>query len=368
MVCQRRIKPANTGFNSSKMDQIMKRESLISVVMPVYNGEKYLREAIESVLNQTYGNFEFLIINDGSIDQTDEIIRSYSDLRIVYLQNDGNRGLVYTLNYGISQAKGEYIARMDADDISEPNRFEKQIEVFKNDSEVGLCGTWAKIIGSNKILKVETDDERIKCKLLFKNQFIHSSIMFNREQFLSKSLIYKQENFPSEDYALWIESSPKIKMANIPEFLVEYRVHASQISTESYGRQQQKTNELRLKQFKLFLNHEPTPEEKRNHIQLIDSKSLIHNSLDLKNMEQWLLKLIDINNKNNFYDHKVFRNSIIEYFEDRFIYQNYKNNNPLFLFSFYKFYIQSCFKFRLSLHFIIIAKCLMFYRYNQHHE
>ena len=101
----------------------MNQKSLISVLMPVYNVEKYLQEAIESILNQTYSNFEFLIINDGSSDKSGEIINSYNDSRIVYLQNNKNKGLVYTLNYGISLAKGEYIARMDGDDISLPDRF-----------------------------------------------------------------------------------------------------------------------------------------------------------------------------------------------------------------------------------------------------
>ncbi len=349
------------------MDNSLKNNPTISVVMPVFNGEKYLREAIESILNQTYSNFEFLIINDGSTDESEKIIRSYIDPRIVYLQNDRNRGLVYTLNFGINAAKGEYIARMDADDISEPTRFERQIEVFTNDPEIGLCGTWAKIIGSIKRLHVEINHEKIRCKLIFKNQFIHSSIMFNREQFLSKSLIYKKENYPAEDYALWIDSSYKIKMVNIPEYLIKYRVHASQISSDSSTKQQIKTNDLRINQFKLFLNREPSIEERNRFIHLIDTKSYILGFLDLKSMESELSYLISLSKQNKAYNYKDFKNSLMEYFEDRFIYQNYKNNNPLFLYSFYKFYSQSDFKFGWSFHFIFICKCLIFYRY-QHHE
>lgn len=343
----------------------MKQESLISVVMPVYNGGKYLREAIESILNQTYRDFEFLIINDGSTDESDEIIRSYTDPRIVYLQNDQNRGLVYTLNFGISVAKGEYIARMDADDVSKPVRFERQINLFENNPGIGLCGSWAKIIGTIKVLKVETENDRIKCKLLFRSQFTHSSVMFRREQFLSESLIYKQENYPAEDYALWIDSSTKIMMANIPEYLVDYRVHALQISTESSTRQQKKTNDLRIKQFEIFLNRKPTEDEKNNHLHFIDTKSYIDGSDDIKKMELWILNLIDINSQKNFFNHQIFKDIIIEYFNDRFLYQNYKNNNPLFLLSFYKFYFQSRFKFKLSFHLKLIIKCLIFYRYRK---
>lgn len=104
---------------------------LISVLMPAYNAEKYIKEAIESILNQTFSNFEFIIIDDGSIDATEEIIKSFKDSRIVYIKNEKNLGLIKTLNKGISIARGEFIARMDSDDISMPQRFELQLDVFK---------------------------------------------------------------------------------------------------------------------------------------------------------------------------------------------------------------------------------------------
>lgn len=340
----------------------MKQESLISVVMPVYNGGKYLREAIESILNQTYGNFEFLIINDGSSDNTDEIIRSYTDRRIVYLQNDGNCGLVYTLNYGISVAKGEYIARMDADDISEPTRFEKQIEVFEKDPELGLCGTWAKIIGTKKVFKVETENERIKCGLFFTNQFIHPSIMFSKTQLTKSGYKYEEKNFTAEDYALWINLSQKIKMQNIPECLLQYRVHALQISTASSEKQKQRTNQIYLEQIIHFLKYEPTIKESKVHLLFLNHKYKIQGYSDLQSIYNWTGKLIALNNKCGYYNPQIFNNCIKENIEKRFIYQNYGNNNPLFLSVFYFTYLKHNVKLSSNFHIKFIVKCLIFYK------
>jgi len=115
------------------------KNSLVTVLMPVYNGEKYLNEAIDSILNQTYTNFEFLIINDGSTDRSVEIIKGYNDSRIKLIHNKKNMGLVYTLNRGLALALGKYIVRMDADDISLPNRFKLQLDFMEINTEVALC-------------------------------------------------------------------------------------------------------------------------------------------------------------------------------------------------------------------------------------
>lgn len=344
----------------------MKQESLISVVMPVYNGEKYLREAIESILKQTYTDFEFLIINDGSSDNTDEIIRSYTDRRIVYLQNDGNRGLVYTLNYGISVAKGEYIARMDADDISFPERFTQQIDAFRNDPKLGFCGTWAKVIGTQKPFRVESDPEKLRCKLLFKNQFVHSSLMFRRELLLAEWPPYKKDNFPAEDYALWIDLATKTKMTNIPMFLLGYREHASQISSESSIKQRLKTNELRLTQFTDLLGREPSIQEIESFIFFTDSRTYIKNYRDLQLILQQANLLDEINKVSKIYNPQAFRESLHDYLEYRFLYQNYKNNTISFLFSFYWFYLKNNLKFKKYFHPVFIFKCLIFYRYRRH--
>ena len=123
----------------------------VTVLMPVYNCEKYLRESIESILNQTFKDFEFLIINDGSSDKSAEIVESYNDNRINFVQNEKNIGLAASLNRGLDIAKGEYIARMDADDISLPERLEKQVRFMETNPQIGICGQLDKNLWRHKL-------------------------------------------------------------------------------------------------------------------------------------------------------------------------------------------------------------------------
>ena len=128
----------------------------VTVLMPVYNARFYLSKAISSIINQTFKDFEFLIFNDGSTDNSADIIYSYNDRRIRFFNSEQNFGYVYHLNYGIEIAKGEYIARMDADDISFPTRLEKQVAFMDKNPEVGVCGTWFKIYGTNRKIRHPT--------------------------------------------------------------------------------------------------------------------------------------------------------------------------------------------------------------------
>lgn len=117
--------------------------------MPVYNAEKFLKPAIESILNQTFSDFELIIIDDNSNDKTADIIKSYNDNRIKHIVNPNRIGFTNSLNQGLKIAQGDYIARMDADDISDPERFSKEIEFLENNPDIGVCGSWMKIIDEN---------------------------------------------------------------------------------------------------------------------------------------------------------------------------------------------------------------------------
>ena len=158
----------------------------ISIVMSVYNGEKYLREAVNSILNQTFKDFEFIIINDGSTDGTREILESYNDPRIILIHK-GNMGLTQSLNKGIALAKGKYIARQDADDISLPERLEKQIEFLERNEKVALLGTAIEIIDEIgnylQTIKPPTDDSSIRKGIKQNNYFCHGSVIFKRQGF-----------------------------------------------------------------------------------------------------------------------------------------------------------------------------------------
>ena len=169
----------------------------ISVVMPAYNAEKYIGEAIESILNQTFKDFEFIIINDGSVDHTKEIIQKYNDSRIVLLENDKNRGIVLSLNKGLDAATGEYIARMDADDIALMNRLERQAEYLDEHKDIGVLGTGICIFGE-KIKEQKrvftTNSEQLKAELIFNPCIAHPTVMI-RKSVLQKYNFAFQKRF-----------------------------------------------------------------------------------------------------------------------------------------------------------------------------
>jgi len=221
---------------------------MISVVMPVYNGERYLSEAIESILNQTYKNFEFIIINDGSNDKTEEIILSYRDPRIIYVKNSKNLRIVKTLNKGISLAKGVYIARMDADDISLPTRFEKQLEFLTIHKDISVVGTSRYICKTYKSLYYPETHNEIKVKALFTSPILHPSIMAKKEFF--EQLSYKEEFDKAEDYHIWIEGIDRFRYANLQDKMLCYRYHSSQTHSTSFDIQIKKAQIIREKYIK----------------------------------------------------------------------------------------------------------------------
>ena len=206
----------------------------VTVLMSVYNGEKYLREAIDSILNQTFPDFEFLIVDDGSTDNSLEIINSYQDTRINLIKNHNNQGLVYSLNRGLALAKGEYIARMDCDDISFPNRLEKQVNFLDNNLDIGIVGSYFILMTKeNKKFYIKTvpvNDLEIRYKCLFESPFGHPTVIIRREIFKKNSLNYDTQLNAVEDYKLWTQILDYTKGANIEIPLLYYRLHSQSIS------------------------------------------------------------------------------------------------------------------------------------------
>lgn len=212
---------------------------MISVVMPVYNAEKYVAEAVDSILQQTYSDFEFIIIDDCSTDSSYKILQEYAakDQRIKLYRNEINSKLPKTLNFGISQSKGKYIARMDADDISLPERFAKQVEFMESHPEIGVCGSNCKIYSEdmNKLIKSTQYpllSEMIRIYLdLFINPIVHSSVMIQATCLVNKFHYAQEMNSNAEDYDLWLKMSDDgIKFANLPIELIKYRSYLSQQS------------------------------------------------------------------------------------------------------------------------------------------
>jgi len=208
----------------------------ISVIMPVYNGEKYLREAVDSILAQTFTDFEFIIVDDGSTDATAQILDSYTDPRIIRINNRQNVGLSTSLNNGIALAKGEYIARMDADDISLPERFEKQVAFLNCHLSIGVVGSaiqkindLGEIIG---IASLPTDPELMEWVLLFGSPFVHPSVMMRTDVVINLGG-YSTKYNAAQDYEFWGRFSKHTKLANLSECLLFYRIHTESISINS---------------------------------------------------------------------------------------------------------------------------------------
>lgn len=209
----------------------MTQSYLISVLMPVYNTkEEYLRTSIESILNQTFTDFEFIIVNDGSTNNAEEVILSYKDNRIKYVKQE-NQGIVGALNNAWSKASGKYIARMDSDDIAYPERFAKQVNFLEENPEYSLVGSWAKIIPSKNIIKLPQDIKIMD--LLADCMFIHPSIMFNKADFEKFNLQYETGFEYAEDYCLYANAVKHLKMTNLQEALLVYRVYPENSSSKN---------------------------------------------------------------------------------------------------------------------------------------
>lgn len=281
--------------------------------MPVYNADKYLKEAIDSILNQTYTDFEFIIINDCSTDNSMDIIASYSDPRIILINNIKNIGVADTLNKGINLARGKYIVRMDADDISMLHRIERQVAFMEYNNDVGISGSWVETFNKNKVLhirKTKVNNDDLKCQLLFFTPFAHSSVIIRTEIFNNYKLLYDPYFARCEDYDLWVKASEITALANINEVLLKYRIHPEQICQKNREEQDADTKKVRIKLLKKIGIHPNNSE-----IELHDLISL-HMRFDKVSQAEvgrlWLEKLVNVNSKTKYFPTDAFNRNISE--------------------------------------------------------
>lgn len=215
------------------IDKEKSENKLISVIMSFYNSEKFINESVKSILNQSYKNIEFIILNDGSKDNSQNIIDKFEDNRIKNLKNEINKGVPYSFNKLISSARGHYIAFMDADDISHEDRLKEQVMYMKNNN-LDVCGTTAKTFGegTNKIIRVLENYDEIKFLMIFGNPIINSSTMF-RASVLKKFKC--NENYISWDFDLYTNIINKgYKIQNLQKILLLSRQHINQDSKLNY--------------------------------------------------------------------------------------------------------------------------------------
>lgn len=209
---------------------------LVTVFIPVYNCEDYIGECLDSILGQTYENIEVLLVNDGSTDRSVEVINAYSDPRIRLIENEKNMGIPYTRNVGLEEAKGQYMAIMDSDDIAMPNRVEKQVKFMEQNPDIDAVGTYyIKFIGNKtqKITTKFTSPEEVKAMLLFFDPIANPSSMVRLESLKKYNLKYNPDHFVSQDYGLWAQLSKYGKLAIMPEFLLKYRFGHENITKKS---------------------------------------------------------------------------------------------------------------------------------------
>lgn len=204
--------------------------------MPVYNGEEYLQETVNSILNQTYTDFDFLIINDGSTDRTLELLKRMEDTRLKVVENTENMGIVKTLNRGLEMISGEYIIRMDADDIARPRRIEKQVKFMDQHPNIAASSGSAVVTRNGKAinrLTMPRGPKKVRTELLFKSPLIHPASIIRNDVIKTHGITYRQELKAMEDYGFWQELSFVSNIDNISDSLLKYRDNEQGISNIS---------------------------------------------------------------------------------------------------------------------------------------
>lgn len=285
----------------------------VSVLMPVYNGEKFIADAIGSVLSQTFSNFELVIVNDGSTDDSLKVIESFNDQRIVYVHNAENTGLANVRNKALGIARGEYIAWLDSDDISLPTRLEKQVRALDANPRLGLCGTWVKTIGgpSSDVWQYPTESDMLRSRMLFDDPLATSSVMMRFACLRDLDVYFDLDYPPAEDYQLWERISRQWELSNIPEILTLYRVHAAQTSVVKVEKQQAAIWAIQCQMLDQ-LDIAPTNDEMKLHIDIGAGWRFLDDRSRVNSAEQWLLRLASANSAKKVFPQAAFREVLAE--------------------------------------------------------
>ena len=322
---------------------------LVTVFIPVYNCEKYIKQSLESIINQTYRNIEILVINDGSTDNTFKKISEFNDDRIRILNNDKNRGIPYTRSRGLIEAKGKYLAIMDADDESDLERIEKQVNYLEANKNIYAVGSYYKTFGKkyNRIFKCETNIDKLKMGLIFNNQIGNPTAMVNLDKLKENNIKYNPEYFVARDYDIWVQISKVGELSIIPEILLKYRVgheNITKITQNSKQIERKKVIDSIHNDILDFYGFNLSEEDKILFNDLFDDNPL--NKLDTNNIVKYndlLNKILKNNRKYNIFNEEylievlnknLFRrinSSINNIKEKNILYLNMISNLPMSL-------------------------------------
>ena len=292
----------------------------ISILMTAYNAEKYICKSIDSILTQTYSDFEFLILDDGSTDNTLKIINSYNDARIKVLL-PGKIGYYAAKIKLIQEAKSDFIAIMDADDIATPDRLHLQLQFLKENNDYGLVGSRAEWIDNNgKLLNKEfpfvDTHEKIKCNLLFVNCFVHTSVMIRNSILINNQLNYKK--MAGEDFDLWIRITQKTKAKNLNKVLISYRVHDSNMCHSDWYKLGEGISYLISDQLVSYFKTAILSNDIQTHLSLVEF-SLKNKIEDLPHLKNWIAKLITLNKEYKHFDEQILQQVLYERILKKFL-------------------------------------------------
>jgi glycosyltransferase involved in cell wall biosynthesis len=289
----------------------MTLKPLVSVIMPAYNAASFIRESMSSILNQTYKNIELVVIDDGSTDATANIVSSFRDQRIVLINRSQNSGLAAARNEGLARATGDYIAWLDSDDISSPNRLHTQMRFLAHRPDIAICGTWVRTIGvqSSEVWRYPRRPDIARSQMLFDDPLSTSSVLLRRETLVGLDRIFRSEFAPAEDYDLWQRISENWGTASLPRILTRYRIHAEQTSTRDAEKQSIAIKQIQLRQL-YDLGIVPDSNEWRIHSALGAQWGYGLSVADLTSMESWLNKLTTANMQQKRFPLKGFKRVI----------------------------------------------------------
>jgi glycosyltransferase involved in cell wall biosynthesis len=288
------------------VDQIVMPPT-VSVIIPAFNAERYIEAAIASILAQSYTDFEVLVIDDGSTDGTAEKIKSLqADVRVRYFYQ-ANQGPSAARNYGVALAAGRLLTCMDADDISHPERLQKQIDFMDSHPHIGVCGSWGETIeeSGSRSITPPADDAAIRAFMLLDNCFIHSSVMMRRELLRDMAPVYKV--MLAEDYELWFRLGERTQLHNLPERLIRYRIHPAQISARQSTRLVDGAMLVRERQLELLLGAAVPAQDIETFKVLLDQHGDNESTL---RAAKFAVRLLEVNNAANRYDRAALSDAV----------------------------------------------------------
>ena len=295
----------------------------ISVIMPVYNREEYVTDAINSILNQSFSNFEFIIIDDGSTDATFSRLNTLHDSRIKLLKLEYNKGNYFARNKGMEVAQGKYICIMDSDDISFPDRLQKQFDFMESNMNFGLCGGFAKEMSGNKILTPSPNYEELKVLLMSNIIFKHPTLFLRSSLVKDYNLKYNEKFRYAADYDFLVRAANLFPVTNIQEVILEYRQHSDQISVSNKIEQAEISDLVRLKQLS-YLNIKANKHQCILHLKLMNRQQ-IRSLNEFKLLQEWSNYLLLKNNLEKHYHSYIFTLFLKDLLKN--ILYNFKNNN-----------------------------------------